>query len=110
MARWAPGFLCRYCRNSAEGAPGGPQASSSYRSMPVRVSYGRATCAATSRNMSGTSSASPQPSLARKCTAWHGSGRCSAQLSTPYPCRAALLQHPRPPLQGAAAGAHLVVL
>jgi len=37
-------------------------------------------------------------------------GQGSAQLSTPYPCRAALLQHPRPPLQGAAAGSHLVVL
>jgi len=46
MARWAPGFCAgRYCRNSAEGAPDGPQAGSSNSSMTVRVSYGRATCA-----------------------------------------------------------------
>jgi len=34
-------ILCRYCRNSAEGASGGPQAGSSKRSMSCR----EATCA-----------------------------------------------------------------
>ena len=47
---------------------------------------------ATSRNLSGTSSASPPPNSASKCTARRGSGRCSAQLRLPYPCRAALTE------------------
>ena len=65
---------------------------------------------ATSGNMSGLTCGSSQPNLACKCTARRGSGRCSAQLSSPDPCPQALPQHPRPPLQGVAAAAHPVAL
>ena len=103
-------ILCRYCRRPAEGAPDGPQADSCQRGMPLRVSYGGATCAGHERKHVEIDAWVLPSNRGCKCAARRGSGRGSAQLSTPYPCRAALLQHPRPPLQGAAAGAHLVVL
>jgi len=106
MARWAPGF----CAGTAGGLWKVPL-------VDPRRARRRGACRAVRPPARATSGSMSRPTFEgshfnseRKCTAWHGSGRCSAQLSTPYPCRAALLQHRRPPLQGAAAAAHLVVL
>jgi len=87
MARWAPGFLCRYCRNSAEGAPGGPQASSSYRSMPVRVSYGRATCAGHKQKYVRNELGIPSTQLGTQMhsLAWLGQVLCPAQHAISMP-------------------------
>ena len=106
MARWAPGF----CAGTAGGLRKVPLVDPRWARRRGACRVVRPPARATSGSMSRPTLGKSHVNSEHKRTAWHGSGRCSAQLSTQYPCCAALLQYPRPPLQGAAAGAHLVVL
>ena len=81
-------ILCRYCRNSAEGAPDGPQAGSTNRSMPVRVSYGRATCAGHKQECVKSKPRNLSPHIRNKMhsLAWLGQGLCPAQHAISMSC------------------------